>query len=916
MKRLLLATIFLAASGIFLSFPVHSQISQGGLPLSYYYILPGKGEIVSVPPLSSAQIQSDIESTEKDGSFYKYGRIIPVDFSAETAGKWEETPDGSRVWRLTLQSVGALALTVHFSDFHLPSTGKLFLYNQDKKQVIGAFTQFNNSLSGIFTTELIEGEMVTIEYNEDEGTNDDVNLHITGLGYAFRSVYFKDVNDFGGSGSCEVNVNCSPEGTNWQDQKRGVVRVGVVEGSSQGWCSGSLINNTNEDCTPYILTADHCGGTASPSDFAQWTFYFDYESPSCSNPANEGSLATHTITGCSLCAHGGTGGSTGSDFLLLLLSSSVPDNFNPYYNGWSRDTIPSVNGVGIHHPAGDIKKISVYSAALISSDWNGSGLPSHWKVTWVATTNGHGVTEGGSSGSPLFNPVGQIVGQLTGGSSYCSSPQEPDFYGKFYYSWITNGTSSGAQLKPWLDPGNTNTMTLQGKNSCASGGLYANFTYSPTIIVAGNSVNFTDASTGGPTSWNWTFNGGIPATSSQHNPTGILYSTPGTYTATLVISNGLANANRVKDITVIAPGPPVADFTVNNQSVVTGHSVNVYDLTTGGPTQWTWTFVGGTPGSSNLQNPSNITYNYPGTYNVSLSVSNPYGNNYKIKVGYITVTNQPPVVNYCDTLTNMLPMDSLMILPVAPWGYIPGHNAYYANEYADRYINTLYDTISGLIVPVNLSSSTLSSAMVEFKVWGGDTVPTGVLGSKSVPILNLIPNFQNIVMFDQPVAISGNFFVGYKITYYPGDNYQGANNFAVNMAKNRGKGQFATLFLKISGQWNKLSNLALFDSTCSSLSIKPITCYYAGIHETNENNKIIIYPNPAGDVIHVNFGRSLADRSLVEVFDMIGNLLPANVQKEAENQVQLDLSSEVSGIYFIKVHVNNFVITKKVIIVK
>jgi len=86
---------------------------------------------------------------------------------------------------------------------------------------------------------------------------------------------------------------------------------------------------------------------------------------------------------------------------------------------------------------------------------------------WSGTENGHGVTEGGSSGSPIFNSGGQIVGQLTGGGSFCNEVQpggqnQPDFYGKMSYNWTSNGNTDIVELENFLDPGNTGLTELGG----------------------------------------------------------------------------------------------------------------------------------------------------------------------------------------------------------------------------------------------------------------------------------------------------------------------------------------------------------------------------------------------------------------------------------------------------------------------
>jgi len=89
---------------------------------------------------------------------------------------------------------------------------------------------------------------------------------------------------------------------------------------------------------------------------------------------------------------------------------------------------------------------------------------SHWKVSWSATENGHGVTEGGSSGSALFNSNGLLMGTLTGGQSSCDSSNlnQPDYFGKFSAHWDLNGQADTLRLQPFLDPDHIGMTTLEG----------------------------------------------------------------------------------------------------------------------------------------------------------------------------------------------------------------------------------------------------------------------------------------------------------------------------------------------------------------------------------------------------------------------------------------------------------------------
>jgi hypothetical protein len=82
----------------------------------------------------------------------------------------------------------------------------------------------------------------------------------------------------------------------------------------------------------------------------------------------------------------------------------------------------------------------------------------------MATETDHGVTEGGSSGSPIFSPSHQIIGTLTGGGSYCTTPTSPDYYGRMAKHWTGNFNPNPAseKLKVWLDPGNLGWLTMDG----------------------------------------------------------------------------------------------------------------------------------------------------------------------------------------------------------------------------------------------------------------------------------------------------------------------------------------------------------------------------------------------------------------------------------------------------------------------
>lgn len=556
--RFLCLCLFFALSITIVS--VYSQISYGGIPPGYSQPeLDHEIARIAVEAPDTESLLKEDELAGKWGAAPRVGVLLPVQISASESAYWKQLKDGSRQWRVRIHAEGAPALGLYYKDFYLPEGCSLFIYNALRTQLIGAFTHSNNHESGLFANELIAGEDLIVELIVPSHITEQPEFVISEVLYAYNkeSTGFYG---FGDSGACNVNINCS-EGANWQDQKRGVVRLNTRVGSSVLMCTGSLINNTKFDFKPYLFTADHCArtgsGYASAQDLNQWLFYFNYESETCTNPA--AAPPSVSMTGASLKANVGGGSSAmGSDFYLVLLNNNIPPSVNPYYNGWSRINSPADSGFCIHHPSGDIKKISTYTTPTINASWNANTPNMYWQVKWSATANGHGVTEGGSSGSPLFNKQGLIIGQLTGGESACNKLTSPDYYGKFAVSWESIGSTPDKQLKPWLDPQNLGLNKLQGTYDTLR--ITAIFVADTTVIQTGRQVGFENLSLGEPTDYHWIFQGGEPAESFSRNPGKISYKRYGEFDVTLIISNQLradtlVRTKYIKTVPGIFPNP-------------------------------------------------------------------------------------------------------------------------------------------------------------------------------------------------------------------------------------------------------------------------------------------------------------------------------------------------------------------------
>jgi PKD repeat protein len=554
------------------------------------------------PKINRQQLAEEDLIRDKQGILYRIGIAQFTNITTENSGVWTTNSDGSRTWKLRVNSDGAEALSILFQTFKIYGNTTFDVLSLNGRKVHNTMTIADVQETFTQNAALCQGDDLILVLHEPVATQPS-EIHIDRIMHNYRSTGFASQEKINESEACEVNVNCSPVGDTWQDEKKGVARILVVEGGQSGWCTGSLINNTAQDCKPYFLTALHCGVTASASNMTQWKFYFRYESPNCTNPSVAGTLDDHFITGCLRISDSGDGGgNSGSDFLLVQLGSAnntanivttlKSTNFNAYWNGWNANNTATSGGTGIHHPAGDIKKISTFTGNTVSTQW-GSASGSHWRVTWTANANGHGVTEGGSSGSPLFNnSQGYIVGTLTGGSSFCNALTSPDQYGKMSYHWTSNGTASNRQLKPWLDPTNSGVLTLAGSlDPCTPTtpvAPVANFVANQTNVTPGTTVSFTDQSTGLPTSWAWTISpatgwayaGGT--TASSQNPQ-VTFNTVGQFTVTLTASNAQGSDGETKNNYIIvaqATGPCTPSVTSACDEYIQNVTLNTINNTT------------------------------------------------------------------------------------------------------------------------------------------------------------------------------------------------------------------------------------------------------------------------------------------------------------------------------------------------
>lgn len=457
-----------------------SQVTNEGEPESWN-LLQQKSSITPIilPSIDLDKIKKEDEITDSKGTKeYRISFAHPVNYNISNAGTWTELSNGDRIWRVLFHSKDALHLSVVFDKFYIPEGANLYLYSNDRDDLQGAYTNKNNNAKNQLGTWFVQSDKLWIEYYEPKEVKGKGKLQISDvmhgyrLGHSYQKGYFganeKGLND---SGICNHDVDC-PIGNDFEANKdilkKSVAFIIIPDpGVGTFVCTGSLINNTAQDKEPYFLTANHCydnnNGTIKNPALSSMRFNWISPNPICGSATNStDATVNQTMNGATLRAR-----RAGSDFMLLEFNSNIPDTWDVIFAGWDKtDTTPTYQ-VGIHHPRGDIMKIcrdnnpatKVLQFGVQTWDINGltnggnSGNSTGWEI---------GVTEGGSSGSALYNQNGHIIGQLLGGLAACSGTNDNnahDYYGRFATSWSA-GTSSTSRLREWLDPGNLNPNTL------------------------------------------------------------------------------------------------------------------------------------------------------------------------------------------------------------------------------------------------------------------------------------------------------------------------------------------------------------------------------------------------------------------------------------------------------------------------
>lgn len=457
-KYFILSVLFLLVTSVLVA-----QSENKSHPFSFGQKGISQAIDVNIMPYTDNETLIKEDSERQDKSLpFRVGIGHSVAKTLDNSGRKDIMDDGSMLWRAEFVSENAIMTYLVFDKFNIPEEAQLFIYSPDRTQVFGPYTNDDVQDVGKLVTDDIIGDEVIVEYYEPADASFKGEFQIAAVMHVYRDFLHTRPMEKGphgeAEGTCHIDVAC-PEAQPWHYPVNSVVCIGITayvpaEGGWGGYlCSGAMVNNVRMDKTPYVLSAEHCVA----ADDQTYKFYFNYQLNEC-NGVN--GFANRVANGGNIIARSGAADTyIKSDFLLLKITGNLGVSYRDsiVFAGWDRSGAASV-GAGVHHPGGDWKKISFPSN--VSTITSGNMAQKYFKVSWQTNPN-KGVTEQGSSGSPLFNANQLIIGTLTSGSSSCNYVYGTDNYGRMYYHWNNNNAPNAFnRLQPWLDPDNTGAVTL------------------------------------------------------------------------------------------------------------------------------------------------------------------------------------------------------------------------------------------------------------------------------------------------------------------------------------------------------------------------------------------------------------------------------------------------------------------------
>jgi len=392
----------------------------------------------------------------------------------------------------------------------------------------------------------------------------------------------------------------------------------------------------------------------------------------------------------------------------------------------------------------------------------------------------------------------------------------------------------------------------------------------------------------------------------------------------MVITGSRNSLNSSNGCVPVNPQPPVADFVADLVTVLQGGSINFTDLSTNYPTSWLWsvtpsagvTFTNGTVATD-----QDVTMQFANTglYQVTLVATNTQGSDSEIKVNYINVISSGGGTTVCDTLKNYTAPEEVNMNyygVTGADGYFPGHlfipggNDFQLQKVCDSFFVAAPTQVRRLYLPIFQADDLGAASNVTFTVWAANGATPGpgiVLGTQVTPIANLNAGFWNQIDFATPVAVNGEFWVGFQLTY-PATGVEDTVIFATTDFSDRPAGPGTTWIqgwepnLLLNFTWQSVTSLFISDPNSSlvmdvlvSNGPSPVANVSFPVTQTCEGMDVTM--NGYGSTNTTGFYWDISDGTNNYYYDQ-GNLTTNTftqgawtITLEAEGSCQTDLST-------------------------
>jgi PKD repeat protein len=356
----------------------------------------------------------------------------------------------------------------------------------------------------------------------------------------------------------------------------------------------------------------------------------------------------------------------------------------------------------------------------------------------------------------------------------------------------------------------------------------------------------------------------------------------------------------------VVVGAPTANFSASTTTVAVGGSIDFTDLSSGSPTSWDWTFTGGTPGTSSVQNPTNITYNTAGTYTVTLTVTNVSGTDTETKTSYITVT--PLGGGGCDTITNFpLTGTPTILLSGGPGGvgYVTGHNNYLDKAKADLFsqVQPPNAQITNALIGFGVATNANTTNTFNVTIWddnGAAGAPGTELGTTTVTYATAAADVAGgqltAVTFAPPVNVTGPYYLGVEFTYANvGDTIAIIQTADGEVNPGTSWEQFST------NDWHAFSESPTSWGINVAMLIIPIVCEGTGVNDIVQNG-ISIFPNPTNGQLTIHNSNTNIGTAEMKVVNVMGQSVMTQNYSDFSGTHFVDMSELSNGLYFIEIN--------------